>query len=296
LDTLQSSFSDVRSVATGSSSYLRPSSLVDALAARAVPGALVIAGGTDLYPAHVGKPLPERLIDVSAVEDMRGLIRTSSEIRFGGAVTWTEIVMAELPPAFRALQDAARQIGSLQVQNRATLAGNLCNASPAADGAPPLLALDAEVELASASGTRRMNLDQFLVGYRKTALRADEILAAVIVPTPPAAARSAFVKLGARKYLVISIVMAAALVSRAASGEIAEARVAVGSASARALRLRRLERDLRGHPRGRPPSSVVRAEHFTDLIPIDDVRATGRYRAEVARELVALALDRAAED
>ena len=277
-----------------SSGYVRPERLVDALAARSIPGVLIVAGGTDLYPAHVGRPVPTSLIDVSAVEEMRGLVVTPAEVRFGGAMTWTEIVAAELPPGFRALKDAARQIGSLQIQNRATLAGNLCNASPAADGVPPLLALEAEVELVSSSGIRRMKLENFIVGYRKTALRDDEILTAVILPTPHPAARSAFVKLGARKYLVISIVMAAASIMRSASGEIAEARVAVGSASAKALRLEQLERDLHGLAGGQSPSSILRADHFAALSPIDDVRAEARYRMQAARRLVAMALDQAA--
>jgi CO/xanthine dehydrogenase FAD-binding subunit len=275
--------------------YLRPTRLADALLHRSRSGATIIAGGTDLYPAHVGRPLPSRLIDVSAIEEMRGIVVSPAEIRIGGAVTWTEIVEADLPPAFRALKQAARQIGSLQVQNRASLAGNLCNASPAADGAPPLLTLEAEVELASARGTRRMQLQQFLTGYRRTALREDEILAAIIAPMPNAAARSAFAKLGARKYLVISIVMAAALVRREPTGRIAEAKVAVGSASERALRLKRLESDLEGLAPGRAPSSILRAEHFEDLSPIDDVRARACYRFEAARHLVGMALDQAAE-
>lgn len=278
-----------------SSGYVRPQRLVDALAARSVSDALVVAGGTDVYPAHVGKPLPMSLIDVSSVEEMRSLVVTPGEIRFGGAMTWTDIVAAELPPALSALQDAARQIGSLQIQNRATLAGNLCNASPAADGVPPLLVLDAEVELASSSGIRRMKLEKFIVGYRKTALREDEILTAVILPTPRPDARSAFVKLGARKYLVISIVMAAALVTRGPLGEIAEARIAVGSASAKALRLEALERDLHGLASGQAPSSILRASHFAGLSPIDDVRADARYRLAAAQQLVGMAIDHAAE-
>jgi CO/xanthine dehydrogenase FAD-binding subunit len=295
LDDLHPSSAHVGTALSVSNSYLRPTRLADALTARSQAGATIIAGGTDLYPAHVGKPLPSRLIDVTAIEEMRGIAVSAEEIRFGGAVTWTEIVEADLPPAFRALKEAARQIGSLQVQNRASLAGNLCNASPAADGAPPLLALEAEVELASSREVRRMPLEQFLMSYRRTALRADEILTAVIASTPNAAAKSAFVKLGARKYLVISIVMAAALVCRDASGRIAQANVAVGSASERAVRLRRLEGDLLGLARGRAPSAVLRAEHFEHLSPIDDVRAGAHYRFEAARHLVAMALDRATE-
>ena len=275
--------------------YVRARSLSEAVAAMAGQGTHILCGGTDVYPALVGKPMPARLVDVSAVAEMRAIDVTGSAVRIGGAVTWTEIAAARLPPAFRALQQAARQIGSIQVQNRGTIAGNLCNASPAADGVPPLLVLDAEVELASAGGVRRMRLADFITGYRKTALRPDEILSSVLVPKTPDNACSAFVKLGARKYLVISIVMVAALVRKDVSGAIAVARVAVGSASEKALRLDLLELDLGSLAKGRPPSSVLRAEHFANLKPIADGRATAEYRSQAAWQLVGDALDQAAE-
>ena len=275
--------------------YVRARSLAVAVAALSGAEARVLAGGTDLYPAHVGRPMPARLVDVSAVAEMRGIDVSAGTVRIGGAVTWTEIAAASLPPAFRALQAAARQVGSIQVQNRGTIAGNLCNASPAADGVPPLLVLDAEVELASAGGVRRMRLADFIMGYRKTALRPGEVLSSVIVTGLGAETRTAFVKLGARKYLVISIVMAAALIHRDRGGAIIEACVAVGSASAKAQRLGLLERDLARLPKGQAPSTVLRPEHFSVLQPIDDARATARYRLEAAWQLVADALDQAAE-
>src|SRR3546814_5531922 len=104
---------------------------------------------------------------------------------------------------------------------------NLCNASPAADGVPPLLALEAEVELASRDGLRRLALDAFILGNRKTARRPDELVTAIIVPKPSGRARSRFLKLGARKYLVISIVMVATLLDLDDDGRVAKARVAV---------------------------------------------------------------------
>ena len=277
-------------------SYVRPARLAEALAALAAAEPVVLAGGTDLYPAHVGKAPPARVIDVSRVDEMRTLVARGGAWRIGGAVTWAEIAGAkQLPSAFHALQEAARQVGSAQVQNRATIAGNLCNASPAADGVPPLLALEAEVELSSLDGVRTLPLESFIVGYRKTAIRKNEILSAIVVPDQPPNARSAFVKLGARKYLVISIVMAAALIHRSADGAIARALVAVGSASAKAWRLGLLERDLVGLAAGIAPSSRVRADHFAALSPIDDVRATAAYRRDAALHIVGEALDRAAE-
>lgn len=275
--------------------YVRPLRLAEALSALAVSGPTVLAGGTDVYPAHVGKALPDRVVDVSRVGEMLTIAARGGAWRIGGAVTWAEIASARLPPAFRALQEAARQVGSVQVQNRATVAGNLCNASPAADGVPPLLALEAEVELSSLDGVRILPLESFIVGYRKTAIRKDEILSAVIVPDPQSNARSAFVKLGVRKYLVISIVMAAALIDRGADDAIARVLVAVGSASEKAYRLRGLERELVGLASGIAPSSRLHPEHFAALAPIDDVRATAAYRRDAALRIVGEALDRAAE-
>jgi CO/xanthine dehydrogenase FAD-binding subunit len=274
--------------------YLRPRTLADAVAAASVDGTTVLAGGTDLYPAHVGRPFPARILDVSAVVEMRGIVPSSTGVRIGGAVTWTELARATLPPAFLALQDAARQVGSAQVQNRGTIAGNLCNASPAADGVPPLLVLNAEVELAHMSGLRRMPLADFITGYRKTALKHGEIVSGVIVPAAQPEAMSAFVKLGARKYLVISIVMAAAVICRDRSGRIVDARVAVGSASEKAQRLTMLESALVGMSALELPSRALRPEHLASLSPIDDVRATASYRLEAARHLVGTALDQAA--
>ena len=275
--------------------YARPQTLPEAVAVLAGQGSVIVCGGTDIYPAHVGRPLPRKLIDVSAVAELRGIGETNTHIRIGGATSWSEILSASLPPAFDGLKLAAREVGSIQIQNRGSIAGNICNASPAADGIPPLLTLDAEVELASLRGVRRLALGSFMTGYRKTAIRPDEILAAVLVPKTFGNARSAFVKLGARKYLVISIVMVAALIRKDAAGNIAEARVAVGSASATAQRLPALERDLVGLPGAVSPSTRLRSEHLAPLSPIDDVRATAAYRRDAALHLVGEALDHAAE-
>ena len=157
---------------------------------------------------------------------------------------------------------------------------------------PPLLSLDASVELASPTGLRLLPLSSFITGYRRTALRPGESVTAVLVPRPAPAARSAFVKLGARRYLVISILMAAAVVEKDAQGRIARAAVAVGAASPVAQRLPALESDLRGL--AGKPSAIVAARHLAGLSPIDDVRASAAYRLEAARAAVGEALDLAA--
>ena len=110
----------------------------------------ILAGGTDFYPALGAKPLRENVLDINGLAELRGIAETPAHIVIGARTTWTDIVRAPLPPAFDALKQAAREVGSVQIQNAGTVAGNICNASPAADGVPALLVLDAEVELALA--------------------------------------------------------------------------------------------------------------------------------------------------
>src|SRR5712671_6018930 len=145
-----------------------------------MPGVQVLSGGTDFYPALGDRIAQEPVMDISGLRELRGVSTEANYIRIGGLTTWSDIIRAPLPRCFDALKAAAREVGSVQIQNRGTVAGNLCNASPAADGVPPLLALDAEVELVSTSGMRRMPLGDFITGNRKTLRRPDEMLTAVI--------------------------------------------------------------------------------------------------------------------
>src|SRR5262249_61061674 len=122
------------------------------------------------------------LIDITSLNEIRGISIERDVIRIGGLTTWSEVIRAPLPRCFDALKQAAREVGSVQIQNRGTVAGNLCNASPAADGVPPLLALDAQVELVSPAGKRQIPLGEFLTGNRKTLRVANEILTGILVP------------------------------------------------------------------------------------------------------------------
>jgi len=255
------------------------------------PGAQVLAGGTDFYPALGERWISTPVVDITAVREIKGIAREKDYFRIGGGTTWTKVLQTPLPQCFDALKSAAREIGSVQIQNRGTVAGNLCNASPAADSVPPLLALDAEVELASSSGTRRVPLAEFIVGNRKTLRAAGEILTAVIVPRTVEDAPSVFLKLGARRYLVISIAMVAAVVSVNEQGRVRYARVAVGSCSVRAQRLTALEQVLLDKPADAGLAALVSPEHLSSLSPIDDVRATATYRRDAALTLVRRALE-----
>ncbi len=271
--------------------YLKPKSLHEAVTVLAGSGGQILAGGTDFYPA-LGERIPQGdVVDISALREIRGIATDKDWIRIGGLTTWTDVIRTPLPRSFDALKSAAREVGSVQIQNRGTVAGNLCNASPAADGVPPLLALDAEVELASALDTRRMPLSQFLTGNRKTMRRPDEILASILIPRKMDEAVSTFLKLGARRYLVISISMVAAVVLPDAEGRVAEARIAVGSCSATAQRLTPLEADLKGQPFKAGIGNTVKPDHLSVLSPIDDIRSTANYRRDASLTLIRRALE-----
>ncbi|HVF08179.1 MAG TPA: FAD binding domain-containing protein [Actinomycetota bacterium] len=270
--------------------YLVPPDLAAALEMREA-GCTVLAGGTDLYPQHVGRAISGRVVDLGGIASLRGIAETPEGFRLGALTRWTDVAAASLPPCFDGLRAAAAEVGSIQVQNAGTVGGNLCNASPAADGVPPLLTLDASVELTSVRGSRQLPLESFLTGYRETALRHDELLTAVIVPRGIEDSRSAFSKLGLRRYLVISVVMVAVVASIDGEGLVSEARIAVGACSPVARRLRSLESHLRGRPLGEVGEASI-AEHLAMLAPIDDVRATADYRRHAAAVLVRRALAR----
>jgi N-methylhydantoinase B len=269
--------------------YVRPATLEEALAIRAARDVAVIAGGTDIYPAHAarrawGEPTHKDVLDITAIPELRAFEETEAGWRIGCLVTWSALVRAPLPPIFDGLKRAAREVGGVQVQNRGTIVGNLCTASPAGDGIPNLLALDASVEIAGAAGRRVVPLRDFLIGYRATTLRPDEMVTGLLVPRLDGA-RSGFVKLGARRYLVISIAMAAGVVAADAAGRIAAARIAVGACSAVAQRLPGLEAALAGVKLGEA-AEVPQPGHLATLAPIDDVRASAAYRRDAALTLL----------
>lgn len=274
-------------------SYITATTLDGALSALATGHTCVIAGGTDWFPAQGDRHFTGTLIDISRIAALKGVSQTDRGWRIGAATTWTELINADLPPAFDGLKLAAREVGSVQIQNTGTLAGNLCNASPAADGVPPLLTLDAQVELSSTKGVRCLPLGQFLQGVRKTDRTADELLSAIHIPPLPKGSQGSFVKLGARKYLVISICMVAVLVTVDA-GVVSDVRIAIGAASPVAQRLTALEQALRGQA----PKGLL--AHVTDdlvqgLSPITDVRASCDYRQHAAGEVIRRALAHALE-
>ena len=266
--------------------YLRPSTIeqaVQLLSAR--DDLVVLAGGTDVYPARTARAAwgafdRRAILDVSKLSELRGIEDRGDHWWIGALTTWSDIARALLPPVFDALKSAAREIGGVQIQNRGTIGGNLCTASPAADSIPCLLTLDAEVELAGAEQTI-VPLSQFLRGYRKTVLGESRgLLTGVHIPKQSGV--SVFRKLGTRRYLVISIAVIAGVVDLDADGRVRTARVAIGACSVTAQRLTSLEDALRGN---RLDPTLVESHHFSNLEPIDDVRASAAYRRHAAMQL-----------
>ena len=273
--------------------YAKPTSLDEALALLGDAPWRILAGGTDFYPSLGNRPVRENVLDINGLDELRSITASASHWRIGARTTWTDMVQEELPAAFDALRQAAREVGSVQIQNVATVADNICNASPAADGVPALLVLGAEVELCSTAGTRSMPLRQFILGNRRTALRPDEMVSAILVPREQTLGRSAFVKLGARRYLVISIAMAAARIV-VEGHTVREAAVAVGACSAVATRLACLEAALIGRRADESLAEAIRSAPMEELSPIDDMRGSAAYRLEAAREIVRRAICAAA--
>jgi CO/xanthine dehydrogenase FAD-binding subunit len=276
--------------------YLRPDNVSDAISALAAMPLTILAGGTDFYAARSGLPVNESILDITNIASLRGLSEEGARWRIGPATTWSDILRADAEPsllaALRGLRNAAREVGGIQVQNMGTIAGNVCNASPAADGIPVLMALDAQVELTSLAGVRCMALREFVLGSRRTARRPDELVSGILIPRRRHA-RSSFQKLGHRRYLVISIVMVAVVLDTDDAGKIDFAGIAVGACSARALRLASLERKLIGQSADASLSDLLAADDLQPLTPIDDVRGTGIYRRDAALTLIRRAMQEA---
>jgi CO/xanthine dehydrogenase FAD-binding subunit len=254
-----------------------PRTLDEALRLKAeAPDALPIAGGTDvMVDLNFDRARPPMLLNLNEVRELEGWSRANGSLRLGAGATYTEC-RRELGELLPALAEAARTVGSPQIQNRGTVGGNLGTSSPAGDALPPLLVEGAEVELASARGERVVPLAEFVVGPKRNVLAADELIVAVRLS--PSGARQTFMKVGPRNAMVIAVVSLAL----AADRERGELRAAYGSA---------------GPVPKLVTASLDEADGFPDRVaeaaqPIDDVRGTARYRRHALRVLTRRALER----
>jgi CO/xanthine dehydrogenase FAD-binding subunit len=267
--------------------YVRPRDLDEALATRAAhPDWMVLAGGTDLMVNANHRPSPAGILDLWRLPGLGTIAASDRSITIGAGATWYEV---ENHPAvlktWLPLSLAAREIGALQIQMRGTLGGNVGNSSPVGDSLPVLLALDAELELASVRGRRKVPYSQFCTGYRKTALASDELIVAATLPAPSATTHTVWRKVGTRRAQSISKVMGAAAITFD-GGVISSARVALGAVADRPIRIGAVENAVRGLTPDKA-ADAARAALRTAIKPIDDVRSTATYRHEVAENLVA---------
>ena len=259
---------------------LRPRSLDEAVRHLAGdPGLVPVAGCTDLMvrgPEELARM--DRMIDLLGIPELRGIRESADGLEIGAATTFTEIrSSAAVRAAFPSLVEAAGQVGGWQIQNRATLGGNMANASPAGDSLPVLLALDAVVIVAGAHGEREIPYSGFHTGYRKTALEPGEIIVRVRLPALPEGSVQAFRKVGTREAQAISKVVVA-LAGRVEDGRIAELRLAAGSVAATPVRLRAAEEAALGQAPGAEAAGRAGRAAAEEVQPIDDVRSTADYR------------------
>ena len=270
------------------SAYLRPTSLSEACAARAAhPEYVVVAGGTDWMVGQHRRPDPPGLLDLFGLPELTGVEERGAAVRIGAATTYAALLGSRVVrERFDALWQCAREVGAVQIQERGTLGGNVVTSSPVGDTLPVLLALDAELELTSSRGARRLPYAQFLTGYRKTALGADELLAAVWLPLPAPGTHQFWRKVGTRRAQAISKVMVAG-VARRDGPTIAHARLAMGAVADRPVRLPGVEALLVGQVPDAALAERVRARVRAEIQPITDVRSTRDYRLAAAANLAA---------
>jgi CO/xanthine dehydrogenase FAD-binding subunit len=268
---------------------LMPRTLPEALEmlAQGAPDVKPLAGGTNVIVEMRAGRRYRTLMDVSRLHELRGIFRENGHIVLGGGTTIAELLTHPLVADHGApLRQAAATLGSPLVRNRATVAGNLVDASPAADTAPPLLALDAQVELASRKGTRHVPLEAFFMGPNETVIRPEELLITVRWPVPSRRSVGAFHKLGLRKALACAVVNAAVTVEIETSGRCQQARIALGAVASRPLRAETAENLLckqRVTPALISQAARVAAEATK---PIDDVRGSAAYRRRAVEVLV----------
>jgi len=260
----------------------------------AEPGAWTpLAGGTDIMvQLEAGQLAPRRLMSLARLGELRGIEVGARHVTIGALASYRALQREPtLQREFPNLVRAAGETGSVAIQNRGTLGGNLANASPAADSAPALLSYDAEVSLVSAQGRRSVPYAEFHLGYKRTALRPDELIESVRLARPEVARQHYFRKVGTRRAQAISKVVLAGSAEMAAGGRLVAVRVALGSVGPTPVRAAGAEGVLAGHVLDRALiDEAVRALR-AELHPIDDIRSTAEYRKAVAGRLLRLFLE-----
>lgn len=271
--------------------YYQPHYLQEALQLLHSQEMLLLAGGSDLYPRFKGYLTDAgKLLDLSCIQELQKIEETKEALSIGSMVTH-QILQREkrVSSSFPSLSQAASLIGSPQIRSRGTMGGNLANASPAADLPPILMALEAKIEVASLKESKIMLLEDLFKGPGETALARDEIILRALLPPPKEGTFIIFHKIGRRKALSISV-LNMALLAEISSGCLKKLRIVVGSAAPTPLRIH-LAEEL-GEGEEFTPLLVEELAHLVskEIRPIDDLRASARYRRSVAQELVKISL------
>jgi aerobic carbon-monoxide dehydrogenase medium subunit len=278
--------------------YLEPKSMQQALewlnAYRA--RARILAGGTDMYlRLRKGVFLPDYVIDLKRVPDLDYITATrEGGVQIGPTALQENVARSLLiRQIYPALAEAAGWVGSVQTRNRATLVGNLCNASPAADTAPAILSYGAQVKIASINGERRVPLEEFFVGPGKTVLQDNELVAEIVLPAPAPHTGAAFFR-RTRTAMDIAVVCGAAMLT-VANGTCQDARIALGAVGPTPMRALRAESALRGQALTEPLIEEAGRIAAEEARPIDDVRSSAEYRREMVSILTRRGLKQALE-
>jgi CO/xanthine dehydrogenase FAD-binding subunit len=279
--------------------FHRPDALDKALELLAeLDGARPIAGGTDLLLLlRDGAVTAKHLVDLWGIDELRGIRLVEGEVHIGALTTLNELIKSDIVKEnAQVLREAAACVGSVQTRNQGTLAGNLCNASPAADTAPPLLVLDAQLTICSAEGSRNMPLEDFFTGPKMNSIESGELVTEVRFPVPPRCYGASFKKLGRRRGCTLAIVNAAAYIELDA-GQCREARLALGAVASTPLRIHEAEAMIEGKRLTDDRIDKVSSACFELVSPIDDIRATAEYRRLIAcvlmRRVIIQALEQA---
>jgi len=250
------------------------------------------AGGTDLMVLfEAGKLAHKRFISIWNLRELRGISESPEAVTIGAASTYADIRRhPAIAREFPLLQRAAAETGSIATQNRGTLGGNIANASPAADSPPALVVYDAELELISASGMRRIPYANFHRGYKRMDLRPDELIRTIRLPRRPGEWKQRYHKVGTRRAQAISKVCFAAAIDLDGR-TVRDVRIALGSVAPIPFRAAATENLLRGQALNRDLIRAAGEMLAGEIAPIDDFRSTSQYRRRVAKNLVIDFLD-----
>ncbi|MEE8354455.1 MAG: xanthine dehydrogenase family protein subunit M [Candidatus Bathyarchaeia archaeon] len=273
----------------------RPASLGEALELMAsLESVKPIAGGTDLLPLMRDRAIAvDEIVDIQGLQELKGITIEDGGLRIGALTTLTEIMesplVAEKAPVLR---EAVGHIGSVQTRNQGTLAGNLCNASPAADTPPALMVLGAQASIASTRGARKVPVEELFAGPKRNSLGKGELVTEIIIPELPPGSGAAFEKLGRRKGNTLAVVNAAAYIAMDGK-KCVDARIALGAIAATPIRLPAVEATYKG--RELTPEAIEESSRacYALVSPVDDVRASAEYRREMACVLVKRAIVKA---